>query len=98
MLWNSRLVAAARKLLVGLYALTHVGFALRLLDPGNAINVAPRAYLEGGRMISAVVRYKLPPQIDYAACREHFHKIAPDFREVTGLISKHFIWTESGWA
>jgi hypothetical protein len=39
-----------------------------------------------------------PPQIDYAACREHFHKIAPDFREVTGLISKHFIWTESGWA
>ena len=49
-------------------------------------------------MITAVVRYKLPPQIDYAACREHFHKIAPDFREVTGLISKHFIWTESGWA
>ena len=45
-------------------------------------------------MITAVVRYKLPPQIDYAACREHFHKIAPDFREVTGLISKHFIWTE----
>jgi hypothetical protein len=26
-------------------------------------------------MITAVVRYKLPPQIDYAACREHFHKI-----------------------
>jgi hypothetical protein len=49
-------------------------------------------------MITAVVRYKLPPHIDYAACREHFHKIAPDFREVTGLISKHFIWTESGWA
>ncbi|MGY8661294.1 hypothetical protein Q3C01_02845 [Bradyrhizobium sp. UFLA05-109] len=49
-------------------------------------------------MITAVVRYKLPPQIDYAACREHFHKIAPNFREVTGLISKHFIWSESGWA
>ena len=49
-------------------------------------------------MITATVRYKLPPQIDYAACREHFHKIAPDFREVKGLISKHFIWSESGWA
>jgi hypothetical protein len=49
-------------------------------------------------MITAVVRYKLPPQIDCAACREHFHKIAPNFREVTGLISKHFIWSESGWA
>jgi len=49
-------------------------------------------------MITAVVRYKLPPQIDYAACREHFHKIASNFREVTGLISKHFIWSESGWA
>lgn len=49
-------------------------------------------------MITATVRYKLPPHIDYAACREHFHKIAPDFREVKGLISKHFIWSESDWA
>src|SRR5262245_13878765 len=49
-------------------------------------------------MITAVVRYKLPPPIDYAACREHFHKIAPDFHKVTGLISKHFIWSEGGWA
>jgi len=49
-------------------------------------------------MITATVRYKLPPHIDYAACREHFHKIAPGFREVKGLISKHFIWSESGWA
>ena len=49
-------------------------------------------------MITAVVRYKLPPPINCDACREHFHKIAPDFRKVTGLISKHFIWTESGWA
>jgi hypothetical protein len=29
---------------------------------------------------------------------EHFHKIAPDFQQVKGLISKHFIWSESGWA
>ena len=49
-------------------------------------------------MITATVRYKLPPHIGYAACREHFHKIAPGFREVKGLISKHFIWSESGWA
>jgi len=49
-------------------------------------------------MITATVRYKLPTHIDYAACREHFHTIAPDFQHVKGLISKHFIWNESGWA
>ncbi len=49
-------------------------------------------------MITATVRYKLPPHIDSAGCREHFHKIAPGFQQVTGLISKHFIWSESGWA
>ena len=49
-------------------------------------------------MITATVRYKLPPHIDYAGCREHFHKIAPGFRATKGLISKHFIWSESGWA
>jgi hypothetical protein len=54
--------------------------------------------LQGGQMITATVRYKLPPHIDHAACREHFHKIAPGFRQVKGLISKHFIWSESGWA
>ena len=51
-----------------------------------------------GQMITATVRYQLPPHIDHAACREHFHKIAPGFQRVTGLISKHFIWSESGWA
>src|SRR2546425_4628622 len=49
-------------------------------------------------MITATVRYKLPSHIDYAACRAHFHKIAPGFRQTRGLISKHFIWSESGWA
>ena len=49
-------------------------------------------------MITATVRYKLPSNIDYEACRAHFHKIAPGFQEVPGLISKHFIWSESGWA
>jgi hypothetical protein len=50
------------------------------------------------QMFTATVRYKLPPHIDYAACRAHFHAIAPGFQEVKGLISKHFIWSESGWA
>ena len=49
-------------------------------------------------MITATVRYQLPPHVDHAACREHFHKIAPGFQHVKGLISKHFIWSESGWA
>ena len=49
-------------------------------------------------MITAVVRYKLPPHIDYNACLAHFTKIAPGFAEAKGLISKHFIWSESGVA
>ena len=49
-------------------------------------------------MITAIVKYKLPSHIDYAACRQHFHKIAPGFQDAKGLISKHFIWSESGWA
>ena len=49
-------------------------------------------------MITATVRYQLPPHIDHDACREHFHKIAPGFQQVQGLISKHFMWGESGWA
>ena len=46
-------------------------------------------------MITAIVRYRLPPSIDRAACRDHFESIAPGFRIVKGLISKHFIWSES---
>jgi hypothetical protein len=49
-------------------------------------------------MITAIVRYQLPLHIDHVACREHFHRIAPGFQRVKGLISKHFIWSESGWA
>ena len=49
-------------------------------------------------MITAIVRYKLPPSIDYNACLAHFVKIAPGFREAKGLISKHFIWSEDGTA
>ena len=49
-------------------------------------------------MISAVVRYPLPESIDRAACRDHYEKIAPGFREVPGLISKHFICGDEGTA
>lgn len=49
-------------------------------------------------MITAIVRYRLPPTIDYNACLAHFAKIAPGFREAKGLISKHFIWSEGGTA
>lgn len=49
-------------------------------------------------MITAIVRYKLPPSIDRNDCLAHFAKIAPGFREAKGLISKHFIWSESGIA
>ena len=49
-------------------------------------------------MITAVVRYHLPPSIDHNACLAHFEKIAPGFRATKGLISKHFIWSERGVA
>ena len=49
-------------------------------------------------MITAIVRYELPPSIDRDACRAHFEKIAPGFQSVPGLISKHFIWSEGGMA
>jgi hypothetical protein len=49
-------------------------------------------------MITAIVRYKLPPSIDYNDCLAHFAKIAPGFREAKGLVSKHFIWSERGIA
>jgi len=49
-------------------------------------------------MITAIVQYRLPPQIDTAACAAHFRTIAPDFRAVPGLIRKQFIYAEDGWA
>jgi hypothetical protein len=49
-------------------------------------------------MICAVVRYRLPPSIDRAACRDHHEKIAPGFRDVPGLHSKHFICADTGIA
>ena len=49
-------------------------------------------------MITAIVRYRLPASIDHDACLAHFSKIAPGFRTATGLLSKHFIWSERGIA
>jgi hypothetical protein len=49
-------------------------------------------------MITAIVRYRLPGHIDRAACRDHYERIAPGFRSVKGLISKHFICSEGGIA
>jgi Putative mono-oxygenase ydhR len=49
-------------------------------------------------MITAIVQYKLPPDIDQAACAAHFRAIAPRFRDVPGLIRKHFIYADDGWA
>jgi hypothetical protein len=49
-------------------------------------------------MITAIVRYKLPPSIKRADCLAHFHKIAPGFSGIKGLIRKQFIWSENGTA
>ena len=49
-------------------------------------------------MITAIVQYRLPPNIDQAACAAHYRKIAGDFRAVPGLIRKQFIYAEDGWA
>jgi hypothetical protein len=49
-------------------------------------------------MITAIVRYKLPPTIGRAACRAHFLKISAGFGEVDGLVRKQFIWNENGTA
>ncbi|WP_428534310.1 YdhR family protein [Rhodopila sp.] len=47
-------------------------------------------------MITAIVLYDLPPHIDEANCRAHFHAIAPGFLEVPGLIRKQFIHAAEG--
>jgi hypothetical protein len=44
----------------------------------------------GNTVIVATIRYQLPPHIDYAACCEHFLKIAPGFLTAQGLLSKRF--------
>ena len=47
-------------------------------------------------MITTIVLYDLPPDIDREACRQHFIKIAPDFLGVPGFIRKQFIHDVNG--
>jgi hypothetical protein len=47
-------------------------------------------------MITAIVLYDLPPDIDREACRQHFLKIAPDFLGVPGFVRKQFIHDVNG--
>ena len=47
-------------------------------------------------MITAIVLYDLPPDIDREACRQHFLKIAPDFLDVPGFVRKQFIHDVNG--
>lgn len=49
-------------------------------------------------MITAIVRYRLPPSIGRPECRAHYERIAPGFEPVPGLIRKQFIWGEHGIA
>lgn len=48
-------------------------------------------------MITAIVTYPLRASIGREACKAHYDKIAPGFRTVPGLISKQFIWSETGF-
>jgi hypothetical protein len=52
--------------------------------------------MEPDIMITAIVLYDLPPHIDEANCRAHFHAIAPGFLDVPGLIRKQFIYAAEG--
>jgi hypothetical protein len=47
-------------------------------------------------MITAVVLYGRPPEIDKEACRQHFLKIAPNFLGVPGFVRKQFIYNVKG--
>jgi len=47
-------------------------------------------------MITAIVRYDLPPSIGLEECRSHFTKIAPDFLPLRGFVRKQFICTSDG--
>ncbi|MCK8784752.1 YdhR family protein [Roseomonas sp. NAR14] len=49
-------------------------------------------------MITAIVRYRLPPSIGKEECRAHFLRISKGFGEADGLIRKQFIWNETGTA
>ena len=43
-------------------------------------------------MITAIVRFKLPPTIDAAKAAELFHGSAPKYRGLAGLIRKYYLF------
>lgn len=49
-------------------------------------------------MITAIVRFTTPSGLDRKTCHAHFARIASRFRQVSGLISAHFVWSDAGYA
>ena len=47
-------------------------------------------------MITAIVQFDLPPEIDRAKAFEIFNRIAPLYREMDGLIHKYFCYSNEG--
>jgi hypothetical protein len=43
-------------------------------------------------MITAIVRFKLPPTVDAAAAAELFRGSAPKYQGLTGLIRKYYLF------
>jgi hypothetical protein len=81
-----------------LFALRACGVRCMMWSGSASACTARRSTSGSPTMITAIVRYRLPPSIDHDACLAHFEKISPGFRAADGLISKHFIWSERGIA
>ena len=47
-------------------------------------------------MITAIVQFNLPPEIDRQKAAQTFQTIAPLYQEMEGLIHKYFCFSEDG--
>jgi hypothetical protein len=47
-------------------------------------------------MITAIVRFKLPPTVKAADAAELFKGSAPKYRGLSGLVRKYYLYDESG--
>ena len=47
-------------------------------------------------MITAIVQFDLPPDVDRQKAEETFQRIAPLYRDMEGLIHKYFCFSEEG--
>ena len=47
-------------------------------------------------MITAIVQFDLPPDVDRQKAAETFQRIAPLYRDMEGLIHKYFCFSEEG--